>query len=286
MIKFFTDSDTDISLQVAKEIGIELISMPYIINNEIIYPYKDFEVFDSKQFYDILRSGNLPTTCALSPEEYAQYFEPVFAAGEDILYVHFSSQLSCTFESMKKAVEMLLEKYPGRKFTSFDTLNISVGAGIQAIEACKLHNAGASDEEVVEFLQNFRDKVAIYFYVDSLQYLRRGGRVSAVSNFMGTLLNLKPILTVTPEGKLEKMTVVKGKKKATDFLLEKFNNEYLNDDKYEVYVLDASNKEVADELAEKIRLSGKNVNIRRLPVGPVIGAHSGPGTVGCIFVKA
>jgi DegV family protein with EDD domain len=187
---------------------------------------------------------------------------------------------------MKKAVDMLLEKYPGRKFTSFDTLNISVGAGIQAIEACKLHNAGASDEEVVEFLKGFRDRIAIYFYVDSLHYLRRGGRVSAVSNFMGSLLNLKPILTVTSEGKLEKLTVMKGKKKATDFLFEKFKKEYLNDDRYEVYVLDASNKEVADELAEKIRTSGKNVSIRRLPVGPVIGAHSGPGTVGCIFVKA
>ena len=103
---------------------------------------------------------------------------------------------------------------------------------------------------------------------------------------MGTLLNLKPILSVTKEGKLEKLTVVKGKKKATDFLFEKFEKEYLDDDKYEVFVLDASNKTVADELAERIRTSGKKVSIRRLPVGPVIGAHSGPGTVGCVFVKA
>ena len=285
MSVFFTDTDCEMWFTDAESLGMNIIGMPYTINGkESVYDFG--KNTDIEAFYNEMSAGKVATTAALNIQNYIDYFEPIFAAGEDILYVHFSSQLSCTFESMKKAVEQLKEKYPERKFTSFDTLNISVGAGIQAIEACKLHNAGASDEEVVEFLQNFRDKIAIYFYVDSLQYLRRGGRVSAVSNFMGTLLNLKPILTVTAEGKLEKMTVVKGKKKATDFLFEKFEKEYNNDNRYEVYVLDASNKEVADEFAEKIRNSGKNVNIRRIPIGPVIGAHSGPGTVGCVFVKA
>lgn len=285
MSVFFTDTDCEMWFSDAESLGINVIGMPYTINGqESVYDYGKNTDIDA--FYNEMSQGKVATTAALNVQDYIEYFEPVFAAGEDILYVHFSSQLSCTFDSMKKAVDMLLEKYPGRKFTSFDTLNISVGAGIQAIEACKLHNAGASDEEVIEFLKDFRDRIAIYFYVDSLHYLRRGGRVSAVSNFMGSLLNLKPILTVTSEGKLEKLTVMKGKKKATDFLFEKFEKEYLNDDRYEVYVLDASNKEVADELAERIRISGKNVRIRRLPVGPVIGAHSGPGTVGCIFVKA
>lgn len=285
MSVFFTDTDCEMWFSDAESLGMNVIGMPYTINGqESVYDYGKNTDIDA--FYNEMSQGKVATTAALNVQDYIEYFEPVFAAGEDILYVHFSSQLSCTFDSMKKAVDMLLEKYPGRKFTSFDTLNISVGAGIQAIEACKLHNAGASDEEVIEFLKDFRDRIAIYFYVDSLHYLRRGGRVSAVSNFMGSLLNLKPILTVTSEGKLEKLTVMKGKKKATDFLFEKFKKEYLNDDRYEIYVLDASNKEVADELAEKIRISGKNVRIRRLPVGPVIGAHSGPGTVGCIFVKA
>lgn len=285
MSVFFTDTDCEMWFSDAESLGMNVIGMPYTINGqESVYDYG--KNTDIEAFYNEMSQGKVATTAALNVQDYIEYFEPVFAAGEDILYVHFSSQLSCTFDSMKKAVDLLLEKYPGRKFTSFDTLNISVGAGIQAIEACKLHNAGASDEEVIEFLKDFRDRIAIYFYVDSLHYLRRGGRVSAVSNFMGSLLNLKPILTVTSEGKLEKLTVMKGKKKATDFLFEKFEKEYFNDDRYEVYVLDASNKEVADELAERIRISGKNVRIRRLPVGPVIGAHSGPGTVGCIFVKA
>ena len=285
MSVFFTDTDCEMWFTDAEELKMNIIGMPYTINGqESVYDFgKNTNI---EAFYDDMRAGKVATTAALNVQDYIDYFEPIFEKGEDIFYVHFSSQLSCTFDSMNKAVEELKKKYPERKFTSFDTLNISLGAGIQAIEACKLHNSGASDEEILEFLQNFRDKIAIYFYVDSLQYLRRGGRVSAVSNFMGTLLNLKPILTITPEGKLEKMTVVKGKKKATDFLFDKFNKEYFNDDKYEIYVLDASNKATADELAEKIRTSGKKVSIRRLPIGPVIGAHAGPGTVGCIFVKA
>lgn len=284
MSVFFTDTDCEMWFTDAEELKMNVIGMPYTINGqEYVYDYgknTDFEAF-----YNDMREGKIATTAALNVQNYIDYFEPVFAAGEDIFYVHFSSQLSCTFNSMEKALEELKEKYPERKLIKFDTLNISVGAGIQAIEACKLHNSGASDEEVLEFLNAFRDKVAIYFYVDSLQYLRRGGRISAMSNLMGTLLNLKPILTVTKDGKLEKLCVVKGKKKAADFLFDKFEKEYLEDDKYDVFVLDASNKEIGDELAERFRNSGKKISIRRMPIGPVVGAHSGPGTVGCIFIK-
>lgn len=284
MSVFFTDTDCEMWFTDAEDLKMNVIGMPYTINGQE-YVYDFGKNTDFEAFYKDMRAGKVATTSALNEQDYINYFEPVFKSGEDIFYVHFSSELSCTFNSMHKALETLKEKYPERKLIEFDTLNISIGAGIQAIEACKLHNKGVSDEEVLEFLKTFRDKIGIYFYVDSLQYLRRGGRISAVSSVMGTLLNLKPILSVTKEGKLEKLTVVKGKKKAIDFLYEKFDKEYLNDDKYEVYVLDASNKEVGDMLAERIRNSGKNVNIRRFDIGPVIGAHAGPGTVGVIFVK-
>ena len=101
----------------------------------------------------------------------------------------------------------------------------------------------------------------------------------------GSLLNIKPILTVTDEGKLEKLTTVKGSKKSIDYMYNKFMEEYCDDDKYETFIIDADNKEFADALAEKVRLSGKNVSIRRLDIGPVIGAHAGPGTIGFIYVK-
>lgn len=281
---FFTDTDCEMSYTDAEALGMKVIGMPYTIKNqEAVYDFgKNTNI---KQFYDDMRAGEVATTSALNSQDYIDYFEPVLAAGEDILYVHFSSNLSATFDHMSKALETLKEKYPERKVTCFDTKSICLGAGIQAIEACKLHNAGASDEEVVAFLNEFKDKVKIYFYVDSLQYLKRGGRISGTAAVFGSLLNIKPILTVTEEGKLEKLTTVKGTKKAIDYMLNKFNEEYCDDDKYETFVIDADNKTVADDLAEKIRTTGKKVALRRLAIGPVIGAHAGPGTIGVIFVK-
>lgn len=280
---FFTDTDCEMSYIDAESLGMHVIGMPYTINDkEQVYDFG--KNTDIDKFYDDMRSGAVATTSALNSQDYINYFEPVLAEGKDILYVHFSAELSGTFEHMKTAINELKEKYPDRKITCFDTRNICLGAGIQAIEACKLHNSGASDEEVVKFLTEFKDKVGIYFYVDSLQYLKRGGRVSTLSAVFGTMLNIKPILSVK-DGKLEKLTTVKGIKKSIDYMVDKFIQEYNDDDKYEVWVLDADNKEVGDELAEKIRKTGKNVSIRRYFVGPVIGAHAGPGTSGIIFIK-
>lgn len=283
MSVFFTDTDCEMSYVDSDALGMKVIGMPYTLKDQE-YVYDFGRDFDAKKFYDEMRGGEVVTTSALNTQDYIDYFEPVLASGEDILYVHFSRELSGTFNHMEVAIEELKKKYPDRKITCFDTRNICVGAGIQAIEACKLHNAGASDEEVVKFLTEFKDKVAIYFYVDSLQYLKRGGRISAMSAVMGSMLNIKPILSVNA-GKLEKLTTVKGTKKALDYMVSRFENEYLDDDKYEVFVLDADNKQIGDELAEKIRNTGKKVSIRRIFVGPVIGAHAGPGTVGVVFVK-
>ena len=280
---FFTDTDCEMHYTDAESLGMQVIGMPYTIKGqESVYDFG--KNTDIKQFFEDMRSGEVATTAALNSQDYLNYFEPIFESGKDILYVHFSSKLSGTFNYMQTAINILKEKYPERKITCFDTENICLGAGIQAIEACKLHNAGMSDEEVVNFLTEFKDKVGIYFYVDSLQYLKRGGRISSVSATFGTMLNIKPILSVS-EGKLDKLTTVKGTKKAVDFLFDKFETEYDNNPDREVFILDADNKKVADELADKVRASGKKVTIRRIDIGPVIGAHAGPGTVGIVFVK-
>jgi len=285
MSVFFTDTDCEMFYTDAESLGINVIGMPDTIKGqEHIYDFgKNTNI---KDFFDDMRNGEVATTSALNSQDYLNYFEPVLQKGEDVLYVHFSSNLSATFNYMNTAIDILKEKYPERKITVFDTLNISLGGGIQAIEAAKLHNSGMSDEDVVKFLTAFREKIAVYFYVDSLKYLKRGGRISPASAVVGSLLNIKPILTVSNEGKIEKLCTVKGTKKALDFLIDKFEKEYNNDSKYEVYIIDADNKEVGDQVAERIRNTGKDVSIRRLPIGPVIGAHAGPGTIGIIFVKS
>ena len=126
MLKIFTDTDTDITLEEAKKYGYDLISMPYVIDDKEIKPYEDFEVFDYEEFYNVLRKGVLPTTCAINPEKYREYFEPTLAEGHDILYVHFSKAMSGTFNAMNIALEELKEEYPDRTVYTIDTKGITI----------------------------------------------------------------------------------------------------------------------------------------------------------------
>ena len=126
MLVLFTDTDTDLTPEKAKEFGYHLISMPYSIDGKTTYPYEDFEHFDAHAFYDSLRSGILPKTSGISAERYKQYFEPHFKNGDDILYVHFSAAMTATFEAMNIAVKELLQEYPERKFYTIDTKAITI----------------------------------------------------------------------------------------------------------------------------------------------------------------
>ena len=151
MLTFFSDTDCDITPKECAAYGIRLISMPYTIDNQVIYPYVDFEEFDSHKFYDMLRAGTMPTTSAMSEEVYTQYFEPEFAAGNDILYVHFSSGTSNTFTIMHQALDKLKAKYPERKFYEVDTLGISALCYNIVLEVADLLKAGKTPEEIVEW---------------------------------------------------------------------------------------------------------------------------------------
>ena len=128
MYTLFTDTDTDITPEIAARYGYKLISMPYTIEGVEVRPYVDFKEFDYKEFYNKLRKGIIPTTSALPPVAYVEYFEPEFAAGRDILYVHFSAAMSATFNSLRLAMEELSEKYPERKLTLIDTKGITLGS--------------------------------------------------------------------------------------------------------------------------------------------------------------
>ena len=142
MLVFFTDTDCDITPDIAKEYGFELISMPYFVNEKEINPYVDWQDFNSKEFYDMLRGGVIPKTSAISPSKYIEYFEPHFKAGNDIIYVHFSKNMSGTFNAMNLALEELYEKYPERKFYSIDTKAITALSYLIIKEIGKLYKEG------------------------------------------------------------------------------------------------------------------------------------------------
>lgn len=284
MSVFFTDTDCELWYTDAEKYNINIIGMPYTLDGVERF-YDMGKNTDFKLMYDRMRAGAMPITSALSPQDYVDYFEPVFARGEDVFYVHFSDKLSGTFNYMQLALNELKEKYPERKAILFNTKSISVGAGFLALEAGKMHHAGKSDDEILAFLTDLAPKVATKFVVDSLTHLKRGGRLSTAGAVFGSILNIKPILKITEEGKIEKVTTAKGMKKAILTLVQECVDTASELDKYPVYIMDADNEEMA-KFAENLLKDklGDKVNIVRYPIGPVIGAHCGPGTIGLVYI--
>lgn len=276
------DSNGELWHTRVKELGMDYISMPYILENKEYY-YDLGESTDFRYFYDSVRSGKVPATAALNPENYKEILEPYLAKGEDVLYVSFSHKMSGTFNQLDKAIAELKQKYPKCTVRVFNTNSISLGAGIQMEEAAILKQQGKSDQEIIKHLEQFTDKVAVYFVVDDLMHLKRGGRLSSLQAFAGTLFGIKPLLTIDKDGGLSAISKISGRKKALNTLIEKTVQE-LADTSHNVYILDADCPQDGDYVRDGILKQRPDAKIVRQIVGPVIGAHCGPGTVGVIFV--
>ncbi len=276
------DSNCELWYTRVKELGLDYISMPYCYGGGE-YGYDLGENTDFKKFYDAVRGGTVPKTMALNPENYKEILTPYFKAGEDVLYISFSHAMSGTFAQLDAALKELKKEFPERKCTVFNTNSICLGAGIQVETAAELKQKGASDEEIIAFLKEFTNRVAVYFVVDDLMHLKRGGRLSAGAAVAGTLLSIKPMLTVNEEGGLNVIEKVTGRKKAVRALADKVIKG-LTGTEYSVYILDADCKEDGDKLAELIKAERSDAKIVRQTIGPVIGTHCGPGTLGVIFI--
>lgn len=276
------DSNCELWYTRVKELGLDYISMPYCYGGGE-YGYDLGENTDFKKFYDAVRGGTVPKTMALNPENYKEILTPYFKAGEDVLYISFSHAMSGTFAQLDAALKELKKEFPERKCTVFNTNSICLGAGIQVETAAELKQKGASDEEIIAFLKEFTNRVAVYFVVDDLMHLKRGGRLSAGAAVAGTLLSIKPMLTVNEEGGLNVIEKVTGRKKAVRALADKVIKG-LTGTEYSVYILDADCKEDGDKLAELIKAERSDAKIVRQTVGSVIGTHCGPGTLGVIFI--
>lgn len=276
------DSNCELWYTRVKELGLDYISMPYCYGGGE-YGYDLGENTDFKKFYDAVRGGTVPKTMALNPENYKEILTPYFKAGEDVLYISFSHAMSGTFAQLDVALKELKKEFPERKCTVFNTNSICLGAGIQVEAAAELKQKGASDEEILAFLKDFTNRVAVYFVVDDLMHLKRGGRLSAGAAVAGTLLSIKPMLTVNEEGGLNVIEKVAGRRKAVRALADKVIKG-LTGTEYSVYILDADCKEDGDKLAELIKAERSDAKIVRQTIGPVIGTHCGPGTLGVIFI--
>lgn len=282
MSRLFTDTDCEMWYTDAEALGLEVIKMPYILDDEIYY-YDFGKNTDFKKLNNRMREGATPRTSALNPNDYVEYFEPVLKAGEDILYVHFSDKMSGTFNYMKLAIDELKQKYPDRTIKTFDTKSICFGSGIQVMEAGRLKSLGLSDDQIIEKLEEFSKHSCMYFVVDSLTHLKRGGRVSSATAIVGGLLNIKPILKINDEGEIVKVGTGKGLKRAISSIVSEMKENVVDVEKQVVYVLDADNEALGEWMKNEIETQIPGAVVQRYPIGPVIGAHCGPGTVGVIY---
>ena len=280
----FTDTDCDITPEIAAKYGFELISMPYTIDGKEVRPYIDFEVFDDKAFYNRLREGVIPTTSALSPVEYMNYFEPFFKKGKDILYVHFSAAMSATFNSMRLALEELAEKYPERKLYEVDTKGITLLSLPLVIQIGEMVQKGAGIEDVLEWAKTNIDKEACYFYADDLKFFHKSGRVSGFAAFFGGLVGVKPVIYMDETGVMRTKDKGRGRNATLNKILDYVIEVEEDIKKYPVYIGHADALEIAEQMGAMLKKQfGDDLDIRYTPVNPTAGSHCGPNTIGVAF---
>ena len=280
---FMTDSDSDLPYHLKAEYDIPVVYMPYALNGKEYFDDLG-QTLDHKSYFDAMRSGANPVTSALNEESYLEYFEPILKSGKDLLFVAFSSKLSCTLQAAKAAREELLEKYPDRKITIVDTLSISGPMTVLLVKAHELYEQGASMEEVADWLENNKLRAQAFFTVDDLKYLKRGGRISGAAAAVGTMLDLKPIIIEASDGTLQAGEKIRGRKKALAYLVDSMLKADPDPAESPLLILNADAPEDAERVKASIeqKLPGARILIEH--VGPVIGAHAGPGTVALCFI--
>lgn len=279
---FMTDSDSDLPFHLKEQYDIPVVYMPYALDGKEYFDDLG-QTLDHKSYYEKMRAGAVPVTSALNEETYLEYFDPILKE-KDLLFVAFSSKLSSTIQGVYSAREKLLKKYPERTFVVVDTLRISGPMTLLVLKAHEMYRAGKPIREVADWLENNKLRAQAYFVVDDLKYLKRGGRISAAAATMGTMLDLKPIIMEAADGTLVANDKVRGRKKAIAFTVDKMMSFEPDPAESPVLILNADSREDADRLKGLVeeRLPGAQILMEN--VGPVIGAHSGPGTLALCFI--
>lgn len=278
-----TDSDSDLPYELKVQYDIPVVNMPYALDGKEYFDDLG-QTVDPKTFFDKMRAGATPTTSALNEEVYLEYFEPILASGKDLLFIAFSSQLSATIQAVYATQKTLLKKYPGRKFIVVDTLSISAPQTILVLKAFELRNAGKSLEEVAWWLEDNKLRAQAWFTVDDLKYLRRGGRVSPAAAAIGTMIDLKPILVETLEGKLAPIAKMRGRRKAISYIIDQAVENVEDQTEAMGIILHADCLDDAETLKAQLAEKFPQMNLLIHAIGPVIGAHAGPGTLAFCFL--
>jgi len=278
--KIITDSCADFNNEQYRNLDVAYAPLSVLFKGEL---HENFsEDADVKALYDGIRAGEMPTTSAVNPDGWAKIMKPILDEGKDVLCLAFSSGLSTTYQSAVIAAEELKEEYPDRKINVIDTLCAALGQGLLVWYACQKRDAGMSLEELTAWVEANKLNICHWVTVDDLFHLKRGGRVSATTALVGTMLNIKPIIYVNDEGKLINTAKTRGRKAAIDLLVKKFAEHAIDKDNAFIAHGDCLGDAKALEAVLKEKHGVKNVHIGY--VGGVIGAHTGPGVLVLFFM--
>lgn len=279
-----TDSSADLPADLVRELGVEVLPLSFTIQGKTYRNYPDGREMAPGAFYQLLRSGGMATTSAVNVADYTAALEPLLQEEKDVLLLVFSSGLSATYQSSVIAVEELREKYPDRKLFTVDTLCASLGQGLLVWHAVEQKRKGASIEAVRDWVEENKLHLCHWFTVDDLHFLKRGGRISAATAVVGSMLSIKPVLHVDDEGHLINVAKARGRNASLTALVDHMEQTAIDPAGQTIFISHgdclADAQKVADEVRR--RMGVKDIVINH--VGPVIGAHSGPGTVALFFL--
>lgn len=272
-----TDSATDMPQWVIDKYNLKVIPTPVVING---VDYFDGETIQHKEFYDIQRSGAEISTYHINQFMFEEAFKPYAARGEEVVYFCFSTGIAGTFNAANLAKEAVLEEYPDFVIDIVDSKCAAIGFGLGVYMALLMQEKGASKQEVLEAARYHFDHIEHIFTVETLEYLYKGGRLSRASAIAGGLLDIKPIIEVTDEGKLEVAEKVRGRKKALERVISMIGERCTGLDRQIVAVVHADSEEVCDMVIDEIKERFGTKAILRGFLGCAIGAHTGPGLIG------
>lgn len=281
--RIFTDATSDLTLELLKGLPkVEIIPMQVQINDQQ-YTYGPYGNLPVPVFYNLQRQGHFAATSQINPQTYHYYFNRALMQGMDVLYLGFSSGLSGCMQSANICAEELKEKYPDRKIICIDTLCAAVGEGFLVLEAAKRQAEGMGIDDLASWVMENRMNVCHWFTVDVFDHLKHGGRVGAASAAMGTMLGIKPMLHVDDDGKLAVMEKPRGQKKAMEAQLKRMDAGWLPGFGQRVIIGHGDDLDKAKLLQAEVAKKFPNAEIQLAYIGPVIGAHTGPGMLALIY---
>ena len=279
-----TDSSADLTDALVKELGVEVLPLSFTMRNKTYRNWPDNREIDPKDFYRQLREGEMATTSAVNVSDFTETIEPHLKEGRDVLVVAFSSGLSATCHSAQIAAQELSEQYPERKVYVVDSLCASLGQGLLVWYAARMKNEGRGIGAVRDWLEENKLHLCHWFTVDDLHFLKRGGRISSATAVLGTMLSIKPVMHVDDEGHLTKVGTARGRNASLKALVDHMAETAIAPAGPPGFISPGAGEEDATQVAEDVKRRFGVQTVVLNNVGPVIGAHSGPGTVALFFL--